>query len=118
MQKFMSVTAALALAALSMTPAHAMNGGKFKGEALLAAPTAQVVEAKVAGVKWVCKDLTCTGAGPAYSGLDDVQKECGKLAAAVGPLAGFKSRGRVVVGEQLTICNKLAGQDAAQVAAR
>lgn len=118
MQKFQCLTAAIGLTALSISPAHAMGSGRFKGEALLAEPTATVVEAKVAGVKWTCVDRVCIGVGPAYSGLDDLQKECGKLAAAVGPLAGFKSRGRIVVGDKLEICNRLAGQDPAEYAAR
>jgi hypothetical protein len=117
MQKMMTVGAALMTATLWMGSAEAMSSGKFKGEAVLAKPTAEVVETKVAGVKWRCEGTLCIGAGPAYSGLDDLQKECGKLSAAVGPLAGFKSRGRVVAGEKLDICNRLAGQDEPQLQA-
>ncbi len=119
MQKVFSVgAAAVAAVALMSSSASAMGSGKAKGEANLASPVVEETVVKVAGVTWTCRQSTCVGTGPAYSGLDDVIKECGKLSAAVGKLDSFKSRGRAVAGERLDRCNRLAGQETAEVASR
>lgn len=89
-----------------------------RAEARLATPAAATVEKDVGGIHWTCTDANCVGVAIGRPGLDSVMKECRKVAAALGPLASYESRGRAFTPGNLGVCNKLAAKDAgADVAA-
>lgn len=80
----------------------------FKGSAKLATPTSTPLTAVVEGVEWKCEGDTCVGTSDRRPGLDSFIKECRKVSAAVGPLASYTSRGRVLSERNIAACNRLA----------
>src|SRR3954451_18379681 len=98
-------TLAAALAAgtlLFAGSAFAATG--YHAAAKLAAPAAQPISAKVADVSWKCDGDACVGEG-VRAPLDNPMRECRKVAAAVGPLAAFTTRGLAMDAGDLKSCN-------------
>ncbi len=48
-----------------------------------------------------------------YIGLDSLMKECRKVSTALGPLASYNSRGRVMTERNVAACNRLGDQSRA-----
>ena len=109
MQSFRLLSAIAAGAALVSGAAMAAPPSAFNGRAVLATPAAPAKEAVVSGVSWKCEGADCAGVAERYSSLDSRMKECKKVAAALGPLAGYTTRGIEMSKGDLTICNKAAG---------
>jgi hypothetical protein len=104
-----AISSALISAALLVaTPALAQN---VTGTAKLAAPASTPLTAVVEGVTWTCQGDTCTGTAERRGGLDSLMKECRKVSAAVGPLAGYVSRGRAMSDRNVATCNRLAAEN-------
>mgnify|MGYP000061766728 CR=1 FL=1 len=99
-----ALTSCLLLAA---APAGAQA---FHGKARLAAPTSTPSTAVVGEATWRCEGEVCVGTAERRAGLDSQMKECRKVAAAVGPLAAYASRGRAMSERNVATCNRLAGQ--------
>ena len=118
MQSLRLISAIAATAALASGAAMAAPPSSFSGRATLAAPAAPAKEVLVSGVAWKCEGAECTGSAERSSSLDSRMKECKKVAAALGPLAGFTSRGISMGKGDLTICTKAAaGVETAQAPA-
>jgi len=102
--------AALALLAFAEPPTQA----PFRGVATLATPISAPTNAVVAGVTWRCEADTCIGTAARRSTLDNPVRECRKVAAAVGPLAGYTTRGRELSKLNLNACNVAAAKAAGE----
>jgi hypothetical protein len=112
------VLSAIAAALAILAPATAFAGG-FQGTAKLAQPAAAPTSTVVNGVEWRCDGDTCLGTAQRVSGVDGFMRECRKVSEALGPLAGYASRGRTMSHGNLMACNKLAeAGHANQVAAK
>ena len=101
------VLSAIAAALAILAPATAFAGG-FQGTAKLAQPAAAPTSTVVNGVEWRCDGDTCVGSAQRVSGVDGFMRECRKVSEALGPLAGYASRGRTMSHGNLRACNKLA----------
>ena len=77
----------------------------FNGQATLATPASAPIDATVSGVAWHCEADKCVGSAERYSSLDNPVKECRKVAAAVGPLTAYTTRGRTLSKGTLAACN-------------
>jgi hypothetical protein len=104
--KISAVAAAFALMASGAFAAPAA----FKAEATLATPVSAPVEAVISGVTWKCDGDRCVGEAERHSSLDNPVRECKKVAAQVGPLAGYVTRGRELTGGGLKACNSVAAK--------
>jgi hypothetical protein len=96
---------AIAAAAVFVSGTAFASPAAFRGEATLAKPVSTPVDATVSGVAWHCEADKCAGQAERYSSLDNPVKECRKVAEAVGPLAAYASRGRVMTRGSLAACN-------------
>jgi hypothetical protein len=101
------VLSAIAAALAILAPATAFAGG-FQGTAKLAQPATAPTSTVVNGVEWRCDGDTCLGSAQRVSGVDGFMRECRKVSEAIGPLAGYASRGRTMSHGNLRACNKLA----------
>ena len=117
MQSFRLFSAMAASAALVSGAAMAAPPAAFNGRATLATPAAPAQQAMVSGVSWTCQGADCSGVAERYSSLDSRMKECKKVAAALGALSGYVSRGVEMTKGDLSVCNKAAnGVQTAQTA--
>jgi hypothetical protein len=114
MQSFRLLSAIAAGAALVSGAAMASPPSAFSGRATLASPATPAKDAVVSGISWRCEGADCTGSAERYSSLDGRMKECKKVAAALGPLAGYTSRGISLSKGDVNICNKAASVETAQ----
>ena len=103
----MSVAAVLMCASASSMAA----APPFAGEATLAKAVAAPAEVQVDGVTWRCEGVKCIGRAERRSTLDSQVKECRKVAAALGELTGYTSRGREMTKGSVDTCNRLAASD-------
>jgi hypothetical protein len=106
MQTKLSTLLLAACLAVSALPAAAQS----RSEAKLATPAASPTTATIDGVAWRCDGDACVGVGERRSGLDSLMKECRKVAAAVGPITAYSSRGRSLTERNVATCNRLAAQ--------
>ncbi|UTP38677.1 hypothetical protein M9M90_15810 [Phenylobacterium sp. LH3H17] len=97
----------LSCAVLAASPAFAAG---FRAEARLVSPVSSAATTVVEGVEWTCAGDACVGVADKRVGLDSLMKECRKVAAAVGPLASYTSRGRILSAGNISVCNRLAAQ--------
>ncbi|WP_183281875.1 CC_3452 family protein [Phenylobacterium zucineum] len=100
--------AALVSGACVSGPAFAqtLSTGEFNGEATLKAPATAPREATIAGVAWRCEGDQCAGHASRRQGVDGLVKECKRVAAVVGPVSSYKSRGRELTAGQIRACNR------------
>jgi hypothetical protein len=103
-----SAVCALGLGIGTVAPAVAAGSGTYHAEATLATAVASATEKDVGGVKWTCEGDKCIGKAERYSSLDSYMKECRKVAAGLGKLTRFYSRGREMTGGDLKSCNSAA----------
>lgn len=115
MQKI-TVLSAIAAGAVLASSAASAGSLPFRGEAKLA-NAAATKQANVAGVAWSCEGDTCSASAERYSAVIGQMKECKGVAAAFGPLAAYKSRGRELSAGDLAVCNKAAPVQTAQTPA-
>ena len=104
-----AISAAVISAALFFAGPALAEG--FKATAKLAVPASTPITVNVEGVDWKCDGDACVGTADRRSGLDSLIKECRKVSAAVGPLAGYVSRGRELSERNIAACNRLAAQN-------
>jgi hypothetical protein len=89
----------------------------FSGEATLAKAIAAPSEVQVDGVTWRCQGDKCQGRAERRSTLDSQIKECRKVAAALGELTAYTSRGREMTKGSVETCNRLAVSDKEEMVA-
>ena len=106
----LSIVCMMGLGASAMTPgaAAASSAGQYYAEASLATPAPAATDKEVDGVKWTCEGDKCVGRAERRSSLDSYMKECRKVAANLGKLTRFYSRGREMSARDLDNCNRAA----------
>ena len=105
----LSVVCLLGLGTSALAPAAsaASAAGPYYAEATLAA-AASATDKDVDGVKWTCEGDKCVGKAERRASLDSYMKECRKVAAGLGKLTRFFSRGREMSQRDLDNCNRAA----------
>jgi hypothetical protein len=103
------VICAVGLGASAIVPsAGAASPGPYQAEATLAAGVQSATDKDVDGVTWRCEGDKCIGKAERRNSLDSYMKECRKVAAALGKLTRFYSRGREMSPRDLDNCNRAA----------
>jgi hypothetical protein len=113
MQKFRIAVAFLASSFMAGT-ALADAPGPFRGAVKLAAPVTAPAEARIVGVTWRCAADGCVGAASRYTTIDSVQRECRQVAAVLGSVTAYASRGVRLSRSELAACNRAAPMRTAQ----
>jgi hypothetical protein len=111
MQKFRisgMIFAAALLAAGSAGAAGADAPGRFVGAVRLADPAAAPAQARIVGVTWRCAADGCIGAADRYTTIDSVSRECREVAAVLGSVTAYASRGVRLSRSELAACNRAA----------
>ncbi|HET9445114.1 MAG TPA: hypothetical protein VFO35_02590 [Steroidobacteraceae bacterium] len=105
----LSIVCALGLGVSALAPpaSAASSAGPYYAEASLAT-AAPAADKEVDGVKWTCEGDKCVGKAERRSSLDSYMKECRKVAANLGKLTRFFSRGREMSARDLENCNRAA----------
>ncbi len=60
--------------------------------------------------------VTCVGVADKKAGLDSLMKECRKVAAAIGPMTSYRTRGLQMSKGSLGVCNRAAAGVGTQAA--
>ncbi|MFN3584616.1 CC_3452 family protein [Phenylobacterium sp.] len=107
MQSF-RMLGAIAVAAFVSGTAYAQpsGAGEVSGQATLAEPAAASKEATVAGVAWRCDGAECAGRGTPRAANAGLVAECKKVAAVIGPVSSYRSRGHELTSGQIRACNR------------
>ncbi len=108
MQIFTVIAAALAI--LAPASAYAQFSG-FHGQATLANAVSGRTTVKVNNIDWACDGVACSAVSDRSPGLDGFMRECRKVVAAVGPLTGYSSQGRIMSPGNLVACNQASKED-------
>jgi hypothetical protein len=116
MQKLTLVAAFAATAALAAGSAAAATGA-FHGEAKLANAVSAPKDVTINGVSWHCEGDTCVGEADRYLSLDLPVRECKRVAAELGAVTAYSSRGREITGGTLKVCNSAAAAKAGDAVA-
>jgi len=106
----------LGVSAMAPTTGAAASAGPYRAEATLATAVQSATDKDVDGVTWRCEGDRCLGQAERRNSLDSYMKECRKVAAALGKLTRFYSRGREMSPRDLDNCNR-AAPDALESAA-
>jgi hypothetical protein len=104
----LSIVCVMGLGTSAIVPAAAAANGPYRAEATLATPVQSATEKEVDGVTWRCEGDKCIGKAEKRASLDSYMKECRKVAAGLGKLTRFYSRGREMHGSDLKNCNNVA----------
>lgn len=104
----LSIVCAMGLGTSAVVLPAAAADGPYRAEATLATPVQSATEKEVDGVTWRCEGDRCFGKADKRASLDSYMKECRKVAAGLGKLARFYSRGREMHGADLKNCNNVA----------
>jgi hypothetical protein len=105
----LSIVCAMGLGTSAIVPAaFAASPGPYYAEATLAAAAPSATDKDVDGVKWQCAGDKCIGKAERRASLDSYMKECRKVAAGLGKLTRFYSRGREMSQRDLDNCNRAA----------
>ena len=101
-----SMICAMGLGVSAIIPTTAAAAaGPYQAEATLATAVQSATDKDVDGVTWHCEGDKCVGKADRRSSLDSYMKECRKVAAGLGKLTRFYSRGREMHGSDLKNCN-------------
>ena len=103
----------IAAAAVALLIANPAAAGGFSADAKLQTPVSTPTRTLVGEVEWSCEGDTCKGVSERRAGLDSLMKECRKVSRALGPLASYNSRGRVMTERNVAACNRLGDQSRA-----
>jgi hypothetical protein len=77
-------------------------------EASLVRAVPAATDTEIDGVNWRCTADKCVGASAGRRASGSRVDECKRLAAAVGKLASFSSRGKELSKRDLDACNRVA----------
>jgi len=104
----LSMICAMGLGASAIVPAAQAAPSAYQAEATLATAVASATDKEVDGVTWHCEGDKCVGKAERRNSLDSYMKECRKVAAGLGKLTRFYSRGREMSAPDLENCNRAA----------
>lgn len=95
----------LSIGVLSLTETHA---AEYQAEASLERAVPATTDTEIEGVNWRCTADKCVGTPVGRRSAGSRVDECKRLAAAVGKLASFSSRGKELSKRDLDACNRVA----------
>ena len=104
----LSVICAMGLGASAIVPTAGAAAGPYHAEASLATAVQSATDKDIDGVAWRCEGDKCVGKAERRNSLDSYMKECREVAAALGKLTRFYSRGREMNQRDLDNCNRAA----------
>jgi hypothetical protein len=116
MQKFRISGAFFTAALLAAGASWAEAPGQFRGAVKLADPSAAPAEARIVGVDWRCAADGCVGEASRYTTIDSVARECRQVAAVLGSVTAYASRGVRLSRSDLAACNRAAAPRTAPMA--
>lgn len=108
--RMLVMASAVAACTLAVSTLVTAASPAYHAQAVLVTPVATPGETEIAGVKWRCEGDRCEGKGDRRGSLDSYMKECRKVAAALGELSAYTSRGREMSKRDVQSCNKAAGK--------
>jgi hypothetical protein len=94
-----------AAGAFGPAPARA---AEYQAEALLQRALPAATDTEIDGINWRCSGDRCVGTPVGRKSPGSRMDECRKVAAALGKLSSFSSRGRELSKRDLDSCNKVA----------
>jgi hypothetical protein len=106
----LSMVCAMGLGASAVVATASAAAGPYQAEVTLATAVQSATDKDVDGVAWRCEADKCVGKADRRNSLDSYMKECRKVAAALGKLTRFNSRGREMDASDLETCNRAAAQ--------
>ena len=92
-----------ALGTLGLAQARAAD---YQAEALLTRALPASTDTEIDGVNWRCTGDKCVGTTVGRKSPGSRMEECKKLAAALGKLSSFSSRGKELTKRDLDNCNR------------
>jgi hypothetical protein len=116
MQKFRISGAFFTAALLAAGASWAEAPGQFRGAVKLADPSAAPAEARIVGVDWRCAADGCVGEASRYTTIDSVARECRQVAAVLGSVTAYASRGVRLSPSEIAACNHAAAPRAPRLA--
>lgn len=105
----MRTAAALGLFALCALAATQIRAADYQAAAALERALPGSTDTEIDGVNWHCVGDKCTGTMVSRRSVTGSRiEECRKVAAALGKLASFSSRGKELTKRDLDTCNRSA----------
>lgn len=105
----MRKAAALGLFALSALASNAIRAADYQAAASLERALPGATDTEIDGINWHCTGDKCVGTMVGRSSVTGSRmEECRKVAAAIGRLASFSSRGKELSKRDLDNCNRSA----------
>lgn len=102
----MRKAAALGLLALGTLGPMATRAADYQAEALLERALPASTDTEIDGINWRCTGDKCVGTPVGRKSPGSRMDECRKVAAALGKLASFSSRGKELTKRDLDSCNR------------
>lgn len=99
---------ALGLFALGMFGLTQSRAADYQAEASLQRKLPATTDTEIDGVNWRCTSDKCVGTPVGRKSPGSRLDECRKLAAALGRVASFSSRGKELAKRDLDNCNRVA----------
>jgi hypothetical protein len=104
----MRKAAAVGLFAVGVLGLTQTRAADYQAEASLERPVPAATDTEIEGVNWRCTADKCVGTRIGRRASGSRVDECKRLAAAVGKLASFSSRGKELSKRDLESCNRAA----------
>jgi hypothetical protein len=104
----MRKAAAVGLFAMGVLGVTETGAADYQAEASLQRAVPAATDTEIDGVNWRCTGDKCVGTPVGRRSPGSRVNECKQLAAAVGKLASFSSRGKELSKRDLDNCNRVA----------
>ena len=104
----MRKAAAVGWVAVGVLGVTEVRAADYQAEASLQRAVPASTDTEIDGVNWRCTGDKCVGTPVGRASAGSRVDECKKLAAAVGKLASFASRGKELSKRDLDNCNRVA----------
>jgi hypothetical protein len=105
----MRKAAAVGLLTMGVLGLTETQAAEYQAEASLERAVPATTDTEIDGVNWRCTAVKCVGTPVGRSrSVGSRVDECKRLAATVGKLASFSSRGKELSKRDLDACNRVA----------
>jgi hypothetical protein len=104
----MRKAAALGLLALGVVGVNGIRAADYQAAASLERALPGATDTEIDGINWRCTGAKCVGTPVGRTSIGSRMEECRKVAAALGRLSSFSSRGKDLNKRDLDNCNRSA----------
>jgi hypothetical protein len=104
----MRKAAALGLFALGVLGLSGIRAADYQAAASLERALPGATDTEIDGINWRCTGDKCVGTPVGRKSIGSRMEECRKVAAALGRLSSFSSRGKDLSKRDLDNCNRSA----------